>query len=314
MRLFVGITDSDWHRLHASKPQVEEVNFWRPSSDTSFKALSYGDLFLFKLHAPRNFIAGGGFFARFLHLPLSLAWESFGEGNGARSLGELKAMIARRRRERVDAGYNPRIGCTLLEEPFFFEQSEWIPAPPDFALNIVQGKGYSLEGETGRSLWREVTERLELVAARMVSPGPAVTATAAAARYGLPVSVRPRLGQGSFRAMVTDAYRGRCAVTSERTLPALEASHIRPYAAGGEHALPNGLLLRSDLHRLFDRGYVTVDPEGMRLVVSGRIREEFSNGRDYYALHGRPLARPDDPRDAPARENIIYHAQHIFIP
>jgi len=94
--------------------------------------------------------------------------------------------------------------------------------------------------------------------------------------------------------MVTDAYRGRCAVTAERTLPALEASHIRLYAAGGEHALPNGLLLRSDLPRLFDRGYVTVDPEGMRLVVSGRIREEFSNGRDYYALRGRPLARPDD--------------------
>jgi len=51
----------------------------------------------------------------------------------------------------------------------------------------------------------------------------------------------------------------------------------------------NGLLLRSDLHKLFDRGYVTVSPD-LRFVVSRRIREEFENGRDYYARNGSGLA------------------------
>jgi len=62
-----------------------------------------------------------------------------------------------------------------------------------------------------------------------------------------------------FRVIVTDAYDRRCAMTGERTLPVLEAAHIKPYGSGDPHALENGLLLRSDLHILFDQDYITVD-------------------------------------------------------
>lgn len=78
-----------------------------------------------------------------------------------------------------------------------------------------------------------------------------------AERYGKPIEIRPRLGQGGFRLAVTDAYGRACAVTQEHSLPVLEAAHIRPCGNGGAHEVQNGLLLRSDLHRLFDRGYVT---------------------------------------------------------
>jgi putative restriction endonuclease len=50
--------------------------------------------------------------------------------------------------------------------------------------------------------------------------------------------------------------------------------------------ISNGLLLRSDLYRLFDRGYLTVDADDMTIVVSPRIKEEYENGRAYYTLHG----------------------------
>jgi len=53
---------------------------------------------------------------------------------------------------------------------------------------------------------------------------------------------------------VTDAYTRRCAITGEKTLPALQAGHIRPHAKSGPHEIRNGLLLRSDLHNLFDLG------------------------------------------------------------
>jgi putative restriction endonuclease len=95
-----------------------------------------------------------------------------------------------------------------------------------------------------------VTERLQLLAASLVNPGRATIAAIEDPRYGDPVPVRPRLGQGAFRVVVTDAYDRRCAITRERTLPVLEAAHIKPYSEGGIHDLPNGLLLRSDLHRL----------------------------------------------------------------
>lgn len=95
MNLYVGITDYDWFTLHASKESVEEVNFWRPSSNANFKVLEWGEPFLFKLHAPRNFIVGGGFFTKFLILPVSLAWETFRDANGARSLEEVRLRIAK---------------------------------------------------------------------------------------------------------------------------------------------------------------------------------------------------------------------------
>jgi putative restriction endonuclease len=111
---------------------------------------------------------------------------------------------------------------------------------------------------------------------------------------------------------VTDAYGKRCAFTRERTLPVLEAAHIKPYAAGGRHELSNGLLLRSDLHKLFDLGYVTVDPGTRQIVVSRRIKEEFENGRDYYALHGSVLQSPNDPVALPSLANLTFHSASVF--
>ena len=60
---FVGVTDWDWVQFLASQPGIDEMNFWQPSGNNVFRALPSGGLFLFKLHMPRNFIVGGGYFA-----------------------------------------------------------------------------------------------------------------------------------------------------------------------------------------------------------------------------------------------------------
>jgi putative restriction endonuclease len=101
-------------------------------------------------------------------------------------------------------------------------------------------------------------------------------------------------------------------MTNERTLPVLEAAHIQPYAVGGAHELSNGLCLRSDLHKLFDHGYMTVDPDDHHIIVSKRIREEFENGRDYYQLHGRKIASPLDALARPSTARLRFHAEHVF--
>ncbi len=310
MNLFVGVTDGSWFRHLAARPGLEEVNFWRPSGK-DFKALSAGELFLFKLHHPANVIVGGGFFARSLILPVALAWEAFGQANGASTLGEVKIRIGQYRRQPIGALDNPPIGCILLAEPFFFTQEDWIEVPPDFAKNIVQGKTYDTDTERGNQLYEQVADRLKRTQDQLPS-GPAVKAIVQGPRYGAPRPVAPRLGQGTFRALVTEAYARRCAVTGERTLPVLEAAHIRPYGEGGEHALGNGLLLRSDLHRLYDGGYVTVDPDEQRLLVSRRIREEFENGRHYYALEGQKIAAPQKGFSPPEAGNLRYHAEQIY--
>ena len=312
MRFYVGVTDYDWFSIHTSKEVVAEVNFWKPSESATFKALSFGGIFLFKLHSPRNFIVGGGFFTQFLQIPLSLAWESFGEANGARTLSEMRQRISKYRRVAISPLDDVKIGCVILAEPFFFPESSWIPMPENFKLNTVVGKTYESEDNgPGHRLWHQVNDRLAFVRASLLNPGPALVA-AADARYGNARLVMPRLGQGGFRVLITDAYERRCAITNERTLPVLEAAHIRPYVQGGAHELSNGLLLRSDLHTLFDRGYVTIDPEDQRILVSQRIREEFKNGREYYQLHGRDLRLPANPIAIPSRESLQFHAENVF--
>jgi putative restriction endonuclease len=278
------------------------VNFWAPSS-TNFRALLEGELFLFKLHAPRNVIAGGGVFFRADTLPLSLAWEAFGEANGAVSLSQMRARVAKYRRAgRGDKSDFP-IGCRILTQPFFWPEERWIPVPDSWAANIVSFKGYSTDEADGRRLWDAVQGSLSGVA----PPGFADSG----ARFGDPVLIRPRLGQGAFRILVTDSYRRQCAVTGERTLPALDAAHIRPYGEGGEHEARNGILLRRDIHSLFDAGYVTITP-ALKFEVSRAIREEFSNGRVYYGLHGQSVARPEDPRRQPDRAALAWHNDTVF--
>ncbi len=235
MKAYVGVTDWDWFRLLASQPVLDEVNFWQPGGRRVFQALEPGQLFLFKLHSPRNVVSGGGIFAHATLLPASLAWESFGLGNGAESLGEMRTRIEKYRRRAADRLADYTIGCIVLTQPFFLSEPDWIPVPRDWKPNIVQGKGYDLTQGEGRELFR----RLQYVLGRPGLPAdsrPGAAEPGAGARFGAGQWVTPRLGQGAFRVLVTDAYARRCAVTGERVLPVLEAAHIRPYAGGGPTA------------------------------------------------------------------------------
>ena len=308
MRIYIGITDRNWFDLLSSRLENEEVNFWRPSN-APFKALAPGELFLFKLHAPENFIVGGGFFARFEHMPVDLAWEVFGESNGVRSLTEMRGRIAHYRRTPMTAHDNPEIGCLLLAEPFFWRRELWIATPPDFSSQIVSGKAYNADEQSGQSLWGEVEPRLQ---APGVTESPATFAAIASHAQGKPQVVLPRLGQGLFRVVVTEAYDRRCALTGERTLPVLDAAHIRPFSVYPRHEVSNGIVMRSDIHRLFDAGYITVDPKDRRVVVSDRIKQEFSNGKEYYRLHGQPIREPEVTTFRASAENFEYHAYAIF--
>ena len=302
INLVIAVTDGDWFDMLSRQPNLSEVNFWAPSAAT-FRALQPGEMFLFKLHAPRNVIVGGGIFAYANSLPCSLAWEAFRESNGAHSAQEMRTRIARYRRAEPGDRSDFEVGCRILTQPFFFAERNWIPVPTNWSANIVSFKTYNTGDAEGLALWEAVNERLG-------QPQKA-SMDIEHARFGEPQLIRPRLGQGAFRVVVTDIYQRRCAVTQERTLPALEAAHIRPYGDGGEHEARNGLLLRRDIHSLFDAGYVSVTPD-LRFEVSRRMREEFNNGKHYYALHGRAIDAPTGVGQRPDPDALTWHNEHCF--
>ena len=307
MRGYVGVTDSEWFSFLSKQPGIDEVNFWQPGGKRIFKSLNPGEPFFFKLRAPHNYIVGGGFFAHSTILPVSLAWSAFGIKNGAKSFSEMRRLVERNRHVIVSHG-DYRIGCILLTQPFFFNPQDWVPIPPDFSLNIVQGKTYDLAIGHGRELWEKVKVALSGIPG---DPEEYRKVAEAAAGYGNPIVVLPRLGQGSFRVMVTDAYQRRCAITLEKTLPALEAAHIKPFSEEGPHSLNNGILLRSDIHRLFDTGYVTVTKD-RHFEVSKRIKEEFDNGEEYRALHGKKIWVPSNQGFQPDSKYLSWHNDNLY--
>lgn len=306
VRLFVAVTDKGWFDMLSSSAPHDEVNFWQPSGNTRFRALKPGELFLFKLHAPNNFIVGGGVFSHASLVPLSLAWEAFGSKNGVASRSQMRARIAHYRKDPsvLDERQDPIIGCRILTRPFFWPREMWVPVPDSWSPNIVTGKGFSTEDRDGLYLWQAVADRLEAALPE--------DALADVQRYGAPTLIRPRLGQGAFRLSVTDSYERRCAVSGERTLPILDAAHIRSYHAGGDHDPSNGLLLRTDIHRLFDLGYVTVSPD-RRFEVSRRLKADFDNGRHYYELHGSEVRPPISTRALPSPEALAWHRENRFL-
>ena len=148
---------------------------------------------------------------------------------------DRESLATDARQSTIERDY--QIGCRILEQPFFFDEDQWLPVPSSWSPNIVTGKIFRTDQSDGQALWEGVQERMGRSTVSQLSEMPI-------ARYGEPALIRPRLGQGVFRIAVTDAYNRRCAVTRERTLPVLEAAHIIPFADGGAHAVSNGLLLR----------------------------------------------------------------------
>lgn len=306
MKFYVAITDLAWY-TYLSDQKPDEVNFWQPSGGRTFRALEPGEPLLFKLHSPRNFIVGGGFFSRFSICPLSYAWDAFQHKNGAKTFTEMRERVQKYRRSETPIGSDEVIGCILLQQPFFFKPDQWIPAS-DWSKSIVQGKTYDTETFEGQALWQEVRVRIS-------QPVPVFDESVEIARqrYGHPQMILPRLGQGAFRIIVADAYERRCALSSSHVLHVLDSAHIKPYGVSGTHSPTNGILLRKDIHTLFDLGYITVTPD-YKVEVSNRIKQEFDNGAEYYAMHGKDIHLPKVQQFRPSQDMLSWHNEKIFRP
>lgn len=307
MKIYLGVTDYNWYR-YLSNIFPEDVNFWQPGGNSTFKVLTPGAPFLFKLKSPYNAIGGVGFFSSQTKLPMNMAWDVFANRNGCDTFMQFQQMILQYRTDKENA--NPTIGCIVLTNPIFFSKDEWIEVPSDWSKSIVQGKSYDTESMIGNSLWSKVEKLIEKYISKSNSEGAKsqlVLEESKEPRYGNNVLTKIRLGQGAFRVLVTDAYNRRCSITGERTLPVLDAAHIKPYAESGPNFISNGLLLRSDMHKLFDTGYITITSD-YKVEVSKRIAEEFYNGKEYYQYHGRHLSNlPFREIDRPDKRFIEWH-------
>ncbi|MCU0606421.1 MAG: HNH endonuclease, partial [Candidatus Edwardsbacteria bacterium] len=314
MHGYIGLTDPDWYTYLRECQKVDEVNFWQPHGGHTFRALKKGELFFFKLRAPFKAIAGFGFFERFENLPAWLAWDSFEQMNGA---PDFETMIERIRRLRKEDGPAVRagdfnIGCIMISAPVFFREDELVIPPDDWATTGIQkGKGYDLSIGEGKRVMDECLSRAHDSTHYWNIKSGDVGVVENRARYGDPIMIMPRKGQGLFSIEVRDAYNGACAITHEHSMPVLEAAHIKPYAQGGEHEVRNGVLLRRDIHSLYDRGYVTITPDYV-FRVGKCLNDEFKNGKVYYSMDGAKIHLPKDSMQMPGKELLDWHFHEVY--
>lgn len=303
--LYVGNTDNRWFDFLRSRENLEEVNFWQPSAKR-FRAIAEGELFAFRLKSPRNVIGGFGVLTNFSVLSIDMAWRTFGESNGTATLDEMVGAISQYRRDEV-VSTNSFVGCRILVQPVLFPEHLWFEVPESWSQNIVTGKKFDTDNTDGRRLWDQLHDRAQAMHAPILTG-----LSEGSRRYGEPGLTKPRLGQGAFRVAVLEAYDRKCAFTGGKVLPALEAAHIRPYAAGGSHEKSNGVFLRRDIHSVFDAGYLTIDTD-QKIVVSGKVKDVFNNGEEYRRLHGLKMAPPANPADHPSHEALRWHNDRVFV-
>lgn len=118
-------------------------------------------------------------------------------------------------------------------------------------------------------------------------------------------AVAVRRGQPEFRALLIEVYDGHCAFTDCDAEQALEAAHISAYRGTHTNHVQNGLLLRADMHTLFDRGLVGVNPDKLRILLSPAL-----NRTSYASLLDAPIRCPEDEALGPSREALERHARN----
>jgi putative restriction endonuclease len=311
----VANTDRAWFdhfRPRDELARVDEVNFWRPLAQSEFRALQPGEPLFFRLKEPDAAVVGFGFFAVYARTSVSQAWELFGDKNGDPTRERFLQRIAgyRRSANPLNDPSAAQLSCIVLRDALFLASRDWLRWGPDLGWqrNIVAFKGYDLTDGPGRLL-KELLQRAHPEDVPDLVPTFAVSISDERLRKEREAVVRE--GQGTFRLRLLRAYRNQCAVTGEHATPVLDAAHITPYLGPRDNHVQNGLILRTDLHRLYDDGYVTVTPD-LKLEVSPRLKEEFENGRSYYEMAGRSIVLPKRANEQPSRQALLWHADHIF--
>jgi putative restriction endonuclease len=306
---FLGITDNNWFDYLRRNQITDEVNFWVPSAP-SRKHVEPGTLWLLKLHRTHlsdgtavDPIAGVGVFMHYSVLPLQLAWDTFRDRNGVPTLDAFRYAIVRHRQPGADA-WNINVGCAILDQVVYLPHDLWVPCHTG---SLVSGK--HMTSTDDQAIVRQVLRNLELTPSTPQVHALPFYSPDYTPQYALR---EVRQGQGTFRVEVTDAYHRQCAVSREHSLPVLEAAHIMEWSDTHTNDVTNGILLRADIHKLFDAGYVTIDSDGYRFVVSKRLKEDYDNGKEYYQLHGSRILLPEDPNAWPDRERIKSHNSERF--
>lgn len=278
----VAATDSSWFHYLKLNHFIDQVNFWSPGS-MSFKALKPGEHLVFKLKGSEDLAGGYGVFEEYKYQSLDETWNEFGRRNGFdRKEDFVKVIEDYKKKMDIQTDTN-ECGCIILSDVVFWD-------------NPVKLSDYGI-------VFKKSTVRY----AKYDAPFPFAEATSRQNGFSLvnttkkkkaSHTVTEREGQGQFHAEVCVAYGHKCCISGERTPELLQAAHIQDYINKDSNHIQNGLLLRVDLHTLFDNGLLFIDDNYM-VHVSPLVTSQ-----EYRKYDGKIIALPKDTSAWPSQEAL----------
>lgn len=297
VNLCIVIVEPSWvENLNTEEDDV--VFLW--ARDRPFP-VKPGEIIAFKLRDHRD-ICGCAIVRRCLREDIDTVWDRYGATAGVNSRIELMGLVTGMRRYDV-IGASTEMGVMVLGQPAFFKPERRPQLPSSWRPSTAISRRFSTDNDEGLGLWRSLAE-----GGSFAGPRDNSGFSESSIRYGPPIILFPRVGQREFSHNVGEAYGYRCVVTGERA--AVQAAHIKPFAQDGAHKISNGIVLRCDIHRLLDLGYVTIS-EDFKLIVSNHTKKKYGE-IDCIRYHGKPIRDPLRPTDRPDLEMIRWHHVNVF--
>lgn len=275
----ISPTDIKWFDFLKENQLCSFINFWTPTP-WNIKGLNAGDKLYFMLKKPIRKIGGFGEFVEYKNVTPEEAWNEFGYRNGRESktdfLQSLKKFISKHSirfdTNNID-GASHKIGCIVLKNCEFWDEENYLE-PSDFNISfpnqVVTIKYYNENNIIQDS------HNIEKSNFNIVSEP----------REENKYEVNRRIGQNNFKAKLLKAYNNKCCISGETIPELLEAAHIQNYKNVLSNHVQNGLLLRVDIHRLFDNNLIYIDNDYV-IHVSSLIE-----GTYYRQYDGKKLNLP----------------------
>lgn len=268
------------------------INFWTPTGWEP-KKINPGDMFYLFLKSPYRKVGGYARYVYSFQLTVRDAWNKFGQANGASDINMMLEQLSSIRGSRIDE--NTIIGCIMLQDPVFLPDNEFFDSM-EIGVEIKQAMQKFKYIKGAEIIRQEYT--IDKIDDYILNEEATVEYTLSAHKR--------RIGQSTFREKLLELYR-KCAVTREDYPLVLEAAHIDPYIGESSNYPQNGLILRSDVHKLFDANLLAIDTNyhvKLSNILAGTSYERFEN---------EPIVLPENKNFYPSEDALKRRIEKLFV-
>lgn len=287
----IALTDVSWFKFLREK-DFKLINFWTPTGWEP-KKINPGDMFYLFLKSPYRKVGGYARYVYSFQLTVRDTWNKFGQANGAPNINMMLEQLSAIRGTRIDE--NTIIGCIMLQDPVFLPDNEFFDSM-EIGVEIKQAMQKFKYIKGAEIIRQEYT--IDKIDDYILNEEATVEYTLSAHKR--------RIGQSTFREKLLELYR-KCAVTREDYPLVLEAAHIDPYIGESSNYPQNGLILRSDVHKLFDANLLAIDTNyhvKLSNILAGTSYERFEN---------EPIVLPENKNFYPSEDALKRRIEKLFV-